>query len=134
MTFEYVILPEKRCIVIRYSGVLTLNDVTASTQALWADPLYDKMYNGISDISRATPGGNTDDVGKLVDFFKHPETSTGRWAVITSEPKFTALSLLFKSSCYAKPWIEMFTSWEAACAFLGVEIPHSVFDNEAEAV
>ncbi|MGH8047876.1 MAG: hypothetical protein ACREKL_11570, partial [Chthoniobacterales bacterium] len=112
MTFEYVILPEHRCIAIRYTGTITLPDVIASTKELWADPLYDKTYNGITDLSRATAGGSVEEIAPLVDFYKHPETSTGRWAVIFTEPKFTALGLLFKSSSYAKPWIELFTSWE----------------------
>jgi hypothetical protein len=133
MTFEYVILPEKRCIAIRYSGVISLADVISSNQELWADPLYDKTYNGISDLSRASTGGTVDDVGPLLDFFKHPDTSTGRWAVIVTEPKFTAMTLLFKSSAYTKPWIEMFTSWESGCAFLNVEIPASIFDDDAKA-
>jgi hypothetical protein len=133
MTFEYTILPEKRCIAMRYTGTITLADVIASTRKLWADPLYDRAYNGISDISRALPGGHVDEVHALLDFFKRPETSAGRWAVITTDPKFTALALLFKSSSYSKPWIEMFTSWESACAFLNTEIPISIFDDDAKA-
>lgn len=129
MTFDYVILPEQRCIAVRYSGTLNMEGLISSTRKLWADPLYDKTYNGLGDLTRAIPDGNVETVAPLVDFFRNGRTSTGRWAVILANPKFTALTLLFRSTSHSRPWIEIFASWESACSFLATDIPVSIFDK-----
>jgi hypothetical protein len=130
MTFDYLIRPDLRCIALRFLGPVTAADVMAAAGKLWADPLYDKAFNGISDLSRATPVGNADDVQTLASFFQGPQTSLGRWAIITNDPRFTALSLLFKQSAHGKPWVEMFNSWECACAFLKVDLPADPFSEK----
>lgn len=108
---------------------MTADDMAKSTELLWADPLYDKSYIGVCDLTRASISMHASEIPALVSFFNNPQTSSGRWAVIVSEPKSTALGMLFKASAVARPWIEIFTSWESACAFLQADLPPSIFEE-----
>jgi hypothetical protein len=127
MTFDYLIQPDLRCIAVRFTGSVTAADVMVAIGKLWADPFYDRAFSGICDLSQATPNGTAEDVQKLVGFFQTPKISVGRWAIVTNDPRFTALGLLFKVSTGGKPWVEMFNSWECACSFLKVDLPADLF-------
>lgn len=134
MIFHYVILPELRCIALRCKGTLSLSNLMDCSEKLWGDPLYDKSYTGIADFSHATIDVQASDIPLLVDFYKRPQTSTGRWAVVVSDPKSTALILIFKASASTQPWFEIFTSWESSCTFLRVNISPSILNEGGDSV
>jgi len=123
MKFTYEILPERRLNVLRFSGSVSLKDVLAGTRKLWADERYDPHFNGIVDLQGVTTQATMDDVRALVSFLQEDGTSRGRWAAIFTEPKPTALAMLFKVACPAFLTMEVVSTWEAACHYLRVELP-----------
>ena len=98
MKFEYKILPERRCIVQRLTGEIPLRHIMESTRAMWAEPLYDPAYHGITDMTACISRSNPSDIMSLVSFLNHPSASTGRWAAIFNEPRGIAMGLLFRST------------------------------------
>ncbi|WP_438483635.1 hypothetical protein [Oleiharenicola lentus] len=121
--YSHTILVEKRTIIQRFSGQVGLGDVIGGINRLWADPAYDRNFNGISDLTACTPSASVSDVRSLTNFViqKH-QLSEGRWVVLVSDPMMTALGILFSRSM-TKPSIQVCSTWEAACAYLQITLP-----------
>lgn len=128
MKFEYKILPERRCIVQRLTGEIPLRHIMESTRAMWAEPLYDPAFNGITDMTACISRSNPSDIMSLVSFLNHPSASTGRWAAIFNEPRGIAMGLLFRSTHTLKLRFEIVSSWDAACKHIEADIPPNIFD------
>ena len=128
MNYRHVVVPEQRLIVLRFTGEVSLGDVMRSSEVLWRDPGYDRTFHIISDLSAVSPRANPRDVVTLRDFYKRPEASIGRWAMIFSDPILTALGLLFRSAAAIDRRIGVFSTWEGACDFLNVEVSERVLD------
>ena len=124
MKFSYEIFPEQRLILQRYTGNPSLADVVASTRRLWADPRYSKTYDGIVDLSSSSAGISMGDLRALIGFMQqNDQTSTGRWGAVTSSPVTTACAMLYQRALAPRHKFEVFSSWDAACGFLGVKLP-----------
>lgn len=129
MGFQYVILPERRCIVVRYEGEVSIGTVLRQIEMLWADPQYDRHYCGIVDLQQATPRAAIEDVRELHEFLRHPKTSVGEWAAIFSDPIGTALGFLFRSVNVILPRFDVFSSWEGACGFLDLDLSPAILQK-----
>src|SRR4051812_26056385 len=121
MKFSYRILPEKRLHIVRFSGSVSVADVTQNIQQLWADHRYNPQYNGIVDLKGVTTRAKVGDLKGLLEFLENTKMSFGWWAAILTEPKPTALALIFKATFVGSFKLEVVSSWEAACKFLQIE-------------
>ncbi|CAM3006037.1 hypothetical protein [Rariglobus hedericola] len=123
MNYGYMIDSDRKVIFQAFEGRFSLTQIIACVRRLWNDPAYSKTYPGIVDISRMTPSAGLDDLNGLVDFLKsETQTSTSRWAVITSSPAATAGSMVYKRIMAGRHVFEVFSTWESACEFLQLEI------------
>lgn len=127
MTFEYVIIPSQNCIAQKFTGTVTLKDVMACAEKMWADPDYRREYGVLSDLRDAATSGDVRDVGALFQFLQRSETSRGLWAAIFSQPRATALAFLFQATLPLASQLGIFSTWEAACDYLEVDIAASLF-------
>lgn len=128
MTFAYDIFPERRGIHLRYSGTFTQAGLEAAAQTLWGDARYSRDYHGIVDCRHGPVSTTTSNLRGLIEFVQRsPSTSRGRWAAVTSEPVPTALALVYGQAAEKYHPFGVFSSWAAACNFVGVE-----FDPKAE--
>ena len=126
MPYSHTVNPAKRIIIQRFDGTLSLATVCEGTEKLWADPGYNPAFDGITDLSRAVVSGNVEDVRALSRFIANSQrASTGRWAVVTNDPKITAFVLVF-GRLLAKPSLSVFSTWAAATAYMQVETPPPV--------
>lgn len=125
MKFTYRILPEQRLNILRFSGSVSVADVTRHIQQFWADSEYDPTYNGIVDLEGVTTRAKVEDIKTLLDFLENQKTGTGWWAAILTEPKPTALALIFKAVFKGPIKLEVVSSWQAACKFLQIDLPRS---------
>ncbi|MBK1881910.1 hypothetical protein JIN85_05760 [Luteolibacter pohnpeiensis] len=132
MIFKHVIIPEQRLISLQYAGELSLSDVCRSSEILWADPAYEPSHNLIVDLTDISARAHVKDVASLLEFYKRPETSTGRIAIILSEPISTALTYLFRAAGSSTFKIGIFSTWDAACGFLHINLEPDVFDSAEE--
>lgn len=131
MNYAHVIVPSRRFIYQVFEGEFSLDQLIACTRRLWNDPDYSKHYNGITDISRMAPSQALDKLQGLMLFLKsQPQTSQGRWAVITSTPMSTAGAMVYKRDMATHHPFGVFSTWESACAFLQLDLaapPASAF-------
>ena len=126
MKFSYRILPEQKLNIVRFSGSISVADITDNVQHLWADARYNPAYNGIVDLQGVTTRAKVEDLKALLDFLESRKSSFGWWAAILTEPKPTALALIFKATFAGSFKLEIVSSWDAACKFLQIELPESV--------
>jgi hypothetical protein len=120
---QHTILPDRHLILVNFTGPLSLADITRGIERLWDDPLYDAGYNGIVNLERATIRAGIEDVRALIRFLQHRKTSFSHWAVVFTEPKATALAMVFKAAWRGSFKLEIVSTWEAACRFLSVDLP-----------
>lgn len=121
MPYSHTINPKRRIIIQRFDGTLSLAAVYEGTEKLWADPQYDPTFDGITDLSHSVANGSVEDVRALSRFvINRSKASTGRWAVVTNDPKITAFVLVF-SRLTTKPSLSVFSTWAAATAYMQVE-------------
>ncbi len=126
MKFSYRILPEQKLNIVRFTGSVSVTDVTTNVQQLWADARYNPSYNGIVDLEGVTTRAKVEDLKVLLEFLEARKDSYGWWAAILTEPKPTALALIFKATFAGTFKLEVVSSWEAACKFLQIELPPGV--------
>ena len=127
MKFCYKIFPERRAIVARYAGALTLSELVASAETMWADPSYSRKFDGIADISDASLGVAMSDFRALLGFLRdHHRTSQGRWAAVATTPFATACGMMYRGALFGRHTLEIFSTWEAACNFINGDLPSDV--------
>jgi hypothetical protein len=124
MNYGHVIDPQQHFIYQVFEGGFSLAQLIACTRCLWNDPHYSKLHHGITDISRMTPLKGLDNLQALIAFLKsRPETSQGRWAVITTTPMVTAGAMLYQRAMLAQHPFDVFSTWESACDHLLLDMP-----------
>ena len=126
MKFSYTILPERRLNILRFKGSVSVLDVTSSIEQFWADERHNPEYNGIVCLEGVTTRAKIEDLKVLLNFLESQRKSVGWWAAILTEPKATALALIFKAAFQGSVNLEIVSDWEAACRFLQVDLPVSV--------
>jgi hypothetical protein len=121
MTFAYDIYPEARSISVRYEGKFTLAGLLETTARLLDDARYAPEYDGLVDLTDVGLGVEMTDLRALIGYVQaHARVSRGRWAAVTDAPLATACSLVYKRAMAPQQTFEVFSTAEAACAFLGV--------------
>jgi hypothetical protein len=124
VNFRYEILPDRRLILQHFAGSSSLAELLAALRRLWADPLYSRTYDGIVDLSGAAVDLSMRDLRALIGFLQESDqTSTGRWGAVTTSPLATACAMIYQRALAPRHAFEVFSTWEAACAFLGVRVP-----------
>ncbi len=119
--FHYDIFPEKRLIFQRYSGRFTLAELLAAIEKLWSDPRYDPTFDGLIDLSSDCAPPSMADFRSLLEFVQgSAKTTSGRWAAIAHSPLVTACGLIYKRAMARRHVFEVFSTCDAACAFLGI--------------
>ncbi len=121
MKFAYDIFPAERSISVRYDGKFTLAELLATSARLMEDARYAPEYDGIVDLTRFGLGVETADFRTLINFVQgHARISRGRWAAIAETPLATAFGLVYRRAMAPRQTFEVFSTAEAACAFIGV--------------
>jgi len=121
--FSYLLMPEQRLCLLRFRGGVSLGDITRGLERLWADPAYDPLFNGIVNLKGVTTRAGLDELQSLIGFLQQRPSSAGQWVAVFSEPKPTALGLMFKAAWKGAFHIEIVSTWEAACRHLRVNLP-----------
>lgn len=132
MNCHYEIYPERRLILMRYAGAFTLTQLTDIARKLWADKRYSKSYNGIIDLTDSGVKVAREDFQALVEFVAgNKHTSEGRWAAVATSPLATACGMIYKRAVAKRHSFEVFSTFEAAGAFVGIDLGEEPFFGDA---
>lgn len=122
MGHTFSIDSERELIVARYIGPTTVQDMKDLAAAVWAHPDYNQNFNGILDYREATLDASPGAIGEIASYFlTASDASYGRAAIVTSRPLETALNFLFAQRMRSRNVLQVFTTWAAACEFIGAE-------------
>lgn len=118
--FGYEIDVERRVVVMTCRGFWTRVQLTAALHRLWADPRYARSFDGLVDLRGAVLEVGIEDLHVLADYvLGHAAASHGRWAAVVVSPFTTAYAMLYRQSMMQRHPFEVFSTWEAACVYLG---------------
>jgi len=85
MKASYQIQEKQGYIVTTLEGSVTLSELGAHIQSIWADPAWKSDYNGILDFSAATVDLSEKEIQELTKaMVNDPRCSFGRWAFVVS--------------------------------------------------
>lgn len=119
MTFGYTINEQRKIIFLRFSGSFDAANFLACIERLWADPAYQREFEGIADITDVSPTYTIADLRRVIAFLRdNHRTNTARWALITSSPLAAACGYVYQKAMSPVHRLEVFSTWEAASAFV----------------
>lgn len=122
MSHEHAIYREQRLVLVRYGAPVDLASLISGTERLWADPLYDRNFDGIVDLSDPRLKMSSEDFRDYLGFLSgREEASLGRWASVATSPMAVAFGLLYQQAAAARHPFGIFASWSGACANLGLK-------------
>jgi hypothetical protein len=124
MAASYLILPEKNLIVGKFSGPTGAHDIKGLLMQIWSDPLFDRAFHMVLDFTRAALKIGMAEVTMLCEsIMSVADGVMGSAAIIASGPVGTALAMLFSKGISLVTPSEVFSTWDAALDFLGVDLP-----------
>lgn len=124
MAASYLILPEKNLIIGRFEGPTGAHDIKGLLVEIWSDPLFDRAFHMVMDFTRAALKIGMAEVTMLCDSIMGVAGGVmGSAAIIASGPVGTALAMLFSKGIALITPSEVFSTWDAALDFLGVDLP-----------
>ncbi len=127
MKVLYEIFPERQLIVQRYLGAVAIGDFIAAAERLWIDPRYSPAYNGLADLTDLQVTVSVADTRKLAQLMAgHPRTTRGKWAAVIASPVGTAFAFIYQRLIRPRHPVEIFSTWEAACAYLDIDLPRTI--------
>jgi len=123
MPIRYKIYPQEKFIWEQFSGMVTMADIHDITPEIWADPAYNTSLNALIDMSKATLNMSHEEVITLGQFFlESAESAQGKVALVTNKTVDTALGMIYKSKMASKNDTQIFSTLEAACNYLKIEL------------
>jgi len=85
MNARYRILADQGYVVVTLEGSVTLPELGAHIQTVWADPAWNPAFNGIVDCAAATVDISEQDLQDLTKAMaKDPRCSLSKWAFVVS--------------------------------------------------
>ncbi|MCA9754341.1 MAG: hypothetical protein KDA27_00955 [Candidatus Eisenbacteria bacterium] len=119
---SHIILPQHRLILVKTSGEVTFDQAVALRHDIHGDPLYQREFDGLTDLRTQVSGLTAHDVKRFVDALQsEPTHCTGRWAFVVDEPTQTALSYYYGQLRDKGRSTNVFSTSDAALDWLRVE-------------
>jgi hypothetical protein len=124
MGATYIILPEKNLVIGRFIGPTGAEDIQQLFAAIWSDPLFDRAFHLLLDFTRAVLRiGLTEVPAICKSMLSIAGDVMGCAALIASGPVGTALAMLISKRISLITPSSVFSTWERALDFLGVDLP-----------
>jgi len=131
MNMKYKIYVNKHLLVDVLEGTIILPDLDRLFRQEVSDPDFKFVNSVLSDISNAHLNVSIDEVQKFANILVSTDKDIPlRWAILTSEPKQTAMSFLLKQNEIFTNIVGVFTTLEACNQFLEQSIDKQCFYEE----
>lgn len=133
MKMKYKIYADKNLLVDVMEGDVFISDIEAIFIHEMSNPDFILVNRVLSNISNAKMNVTSDEIRKFANFMATPnkeQTNNFKWAILTNEPKQTALSFLIQEHAFFKDIIGVFTTLEACTDFLNITFVKQNFHDE----
>jgi hypothetical protein len=118
---HYKIYKDQNLLIDYMEGDVNLQMLIDITLTEQADPDFIYVKRILSDIRNAKLNVSVDQLNQFLGFLKSGESTPDfKWAIVTENPRSTALSLLLKNDVFFSKVIGVFSSVKAAAEFLNV--------------
>jgi len=122
MPATYLILPEKRLIIERFTGPTGLEEIKNLLSRVFSDPLFDRTFHTLMDFTKAVLKTGLEEVALLCEFISSVAGSgIGSTAIVAAGTMGTALAMLISKGLSFFTPSEVFSTGEAALNFLGLD-------------
>lgn len=122
MSATYLILPEKRLIIERFTGPTGLEEIKNLLSRVFSDPLFDRTFHTLMDFTKAVLKTGLEEVAHLCEFISSVAGSgIGSTAIVAAGTMGTALAMLISKGLSFFTPSEVFSTGEAALNFLGLD-------------
>ncbi len=122
MSATYLILPEKRLIIERFTGPTGFEEIKSLLSRVFSDPLFDRTFHTLMDFTKAVLKTGLEEVALLCEFISSVAGGViGSTAIIAAGPMGTALAMLISKGLSFFTPSEVFSTGEAALNFLGLD-------------
>jgi len=122
MPATYLILPEKRLIIERFTEPTGFEEIKSLLSRVFSDPLFDKTFHTLMDFTKAVLKTGLEEVALLCEFISSVAGGViGSTAIIAAGPMGTALAMLISKGLSFFTPSEVFSTGEAALNFLGLD-------------
>jgi len=126
MPASYLILPEKNLVIGSFEGPTGAGEIKGLLHEIWADPLFDRAFHMVLDFTRAILKIGMAEVAMVCQsMVSIAEGVMGSAAIIASGPVGTALAMLLSKGISLIAPSAVFSTWDAAMDFLGVDLPEA---------
>lgn len=123
MSSTYLILPEKRLIIERFTGPTGFEEIKNLLSRVFSDPLFDRTFHTLMDFTNAVLKTGLEEVALLCEFISSiAGGAIGSTAIIAAGPMGTALAMLLSKGLSFFTPSEVFSTGEAALNFLGLDL------------
>lgn len=133
MKMKYKIYVDEGFLVDVMQGEVYLQDLERIFQHEMLNPDFIYVNRVLSNISNAKMNISSDEIRKFASFMAAPgkdPNKSFRWAILTNEPKQTALSFLIQEHEFFKDIIGVFSTLDACTEFLGITFEKQNFEEE----
>ncbi|GAB6042122.1 hypothetical protein [Endothiovibrio diazotrophicus] len=119
---EYQINKTIGVMTVRFRGEVTYDDLIHWYEEIAENRDFSSKLDGVTDMRQAKLLLERDDMARIGEYITHHQLIFGRWAILVEDTKATALSMIYGRHTGEVHEAEVFSSDEAASAYLGVEI------------
>lgn len=126
MEFSCQFLPERRLVVLRFTGLLSLAPLLEALVQIWEHPSYHPDLDMLCDLSDAQAQASAESVPDVERFLQDPRAARGRRAIVIHDPVVTALTMLYVRTLPADDSIRIFSTLGAAHDYLEVVEPITI--------
>lgn len=119
MKATYAIDQKLGQVLTTFEGRVTLAELGAHIQSVWADPAWKKEFNGLLDFSAATLDLSVGEIQELSKaMMSDPRCSFGKWAFVVSTSADFAKLRKIDEVAYLKSTLRIFFDRRAAESWL----------------
>lgn len=128
---RYKIYVDRNLLVDVLEGSIELSDLERIFQHEVADTNFKFVNKVLSNISNAQLNISANEIEKFVNFMSSPNKNNSfRWAILTNDPKQTALSILIKETEYFNRIVGVFSTLKACNQFLNISLDNKCFSED----
>lgn len=132
MQYKYTIHTQHQLVIEEVAGSVTVEELAAKTETIFADSLYQPHFRGIADYRNAQSAMTKVELYSFTSLLNDTEKfGQGKWAIIAHDPIVVALAHVFQIRFKNENLIGIFNTARAATRFIDCPAALEYLKDEA---